>query len=139
MFVKNCWNEMHTYIHIHNWPLQPFSQDFGLSSHTSFVVGVNFIHKWRDLQFKVDSERQILFFEKLFITILFNLRVFARNLLRGNHWKRNFLYFGLMPGLTSNKSTHYPLDPKIIDLLIVYFAPIDVLTSWLSKPIAYLK
>ena len=30
-----------------------------LVSHTTYVVCVNFIHKWRDLQFKVDSERQI--------------------------------------------------------------------------------
>ena len=30
-----------------------------LVSHTIYVVCVNFIHKWRDLQFKVDSERQI--------------------------------------------------------------------------------
>ena len=52
----------HTYIH--NWPLEPFSQDYGLSSHTTHVVCVNFIHESRDLQFNVDSERQI--FEKLF-------------------------------------------------------------------------
>ena len=30
-----------------------------LVSHTTYVVCVNFIHKWRDLLFKVDSERQI--------------------------------------------------------------------------------
>ena len=30
-----------------------------LVSHTTYVVSVNFIHKWRDLQFKVDSERQM--------------------------------------------------------------------------------
>ena len=30
-----------------------------LVSHTTYVVCVNFIHKWRDLQFKVDSEWQI--------------------------------------------------------------------------------
>ena len=30
-----------------------------LVSHTAYVVCVNFIHKWRDLQFKVHSERQI--------------------------------------------------------------------------------
>ena len=31
-----------------------------LVSHTTYVVCVNFIQKWRDLQFKVDSEQQIL-------------------------------------------------------------------------------
>ena len=45
-------------------PEQPCSQDFGLASHTTHVVWVNFIRKWRDLQFNVDSEQQI--FEKLF-------------------------------------------------------------------------
>ena len=30
-----------------------------LVSHTTYVVCVNFIHKWRGLQFKVDSEGQI--------------------------------------------------------------------------------
>ena len=58
VFARN----LHTYIH--NWPLQPFSQDYQLVSHTTDVVCVNFIHMWRDLQFKVDSKRQIL--RKLF-------------------------------------------------------------------------
>ena len=31
---------LHTYIY--NWPLQPFSQDNGLASHTTHVVCVNF-------------------------------------------------------------------------------------------------
>ena len=35
-----------------------------LCSHTIYVMSVNFIHEWRDLQLKVDSERQI--FERLF-------------------------------------------------------------------------
>ena len=30
-----------------------------LASHTTYVVCVNFIHKWRALQFNVDSQRQI--------------------------------------------------------------------------------
>ena len=48
-------------------------------SHTTYVVCVNFVHKCRDLQFKVDYERFFFFFffEKLFIAILFTLRVFA--------------------------------------------------------------
>ena len=47
----------HTYIH--NWPLQPFSQGYGLASHTTHVVRVNFIRGWRDLLFKVYTELQI--------------------------------------------------------------------------------
>ena len=36
--------------YIHNWPLQPFSQDYGLASHTTHVVSFHFIHEWRDLK-----------------------------------------------------------------------------------------
>ena len=39
---------------VHSWRLQPFSQNYGLVS-----------HEWWDLQFKVDSDRQI--FEQLFL------------------------------------------------------------------------
>ena len=52
---------IHTYIIGH---LQPISQDYGLALAT-LVVCANFIRDWRDLQFNVDSERQI--FEKLFL------------------------------------------------------------------------
>ena len=40
------------------------------------MLCVNFIHEWRDLQFKVDSERQI--FEKFFMAILFALSILAK-------------------------------------------------------------
>ena len=66
------------------------------------------------LQFKVDSERQI--FEKLFMAILFTLRVFARDLLRGNRRRNNFcisfwcLAWDSNPSFSSNKPTHYQLD-----------------------------
>ena len=73
-------------LHIYNWSLQPRIID--LISHTTYIVSVNFVHMWRDLQFKVDSERQI--FEKLFTAVLFTLRVFARNLLSGNRQKISF-------------------------------------------------
>ena len=43
-----------------------------LVPHITYVVSVNFIHEWRNQQFKVDSERQI--FKKLFMAILFALR-----------------------------------------------------------------
>ena len=49
---------------IQNWLLQPFSQDYDLASRTTYVVYINFTGEWRDLQFKVDSERQV--FEKVF-------------------------------------------------------------------------
>ena len=70
--------------------LHNFIQDYGLASDTTHVMYVNFIHEWRDLQFKVDSERQI--FKKLFMAILFTLSVFARNLLRGSRRRSIFSY-----------------------------------------------
>ena len=60
-----------------------------LVSHTTYVVCVNFIHKWRDLQFIVDSERQIVW-ETFHSNFYFILRVFARNLLRGNRRRNTF-------------------------------------------------
>ena len=62
-----------------------------LVAHTTCVVCIHFfyINKWRDLQFKVDSERQI-FLRNFFMTILFILRVFARNLLTGNRRRNTF-------------------------------------------------
>ena len=63
---------LHKYIY--NWPLQPFSQNFGLVSHTTYVVCVNFIRDWREVQFSVNSERQIL--DKLFHGIFILLSEF---------------------------------------------------------------
>ena len=54
--------------------------------------------------------------EKLFMAILFTLRVFARNLLRGNRrWNTFRISFWCLawdsnPGFSSNKPTHYLLD-----------------------------
>ena len=85
-----------------------------LVSHTTYVVCVNCIYRWRDLHFKVGSEQQI--FEKLFMAILFNLRAFARNLLR-EYRRRNtfcilfwYLAWDSNSGFLSNKPTHYLLD-----------------------------
>ena len=86
-----------------------------LVSHTTYVVCVIFIYKWGDLQFKVDSERQI-FYEKHFTAILFTLRIFARNLLRGDRRRNTFrisfwcLAWDSNPGFSSNKPTQYLLD-----------------------------
>ena len=56
--------------------LQPFSQEYDIASHTTDVVYVNLIHMWRF--------RTIDFLLRNFpLAILFTLRVFARNLLRG--------------------------------------------------------
>ena len=55
------------------------------------------------------------FSEKLFMEILFTLRIFAKNLLRGRRRRNTFcilfrcLAWASNPGFTSNKPTHYPL------------------------------
>ena len=49
-------------------PYSFFSQDYDLAVYLTCVVSINFIHECQDLQFKVDSERQI--FEKLLMAIL---------------------------------------------------------------------
>ena len=103
---------IHTYIIGH---YNPSVRIIGLVSHTAYVVYVNFIHKLRDLQFKVDSERHI-FWETFHGNFLFTLRVFARNLLRGSRRRNTFrIYFWCLawnsnPGFSSNKPTHYQLD-----------------------------
>ena len=56
-FLMNCSaRSEHSYIIGY---YNPSVRIIDLVSHTTYVVCVNFIHKWRDLQFKVDSERQI--------------------------------------------------------------------------------
>ena len=68
-FYSECYVTGHcciTYIIGH---CNPSVSIIDLVTHTTYVMCVNLIHKWRDLQFKIDSERQI-FFEKLFMPIL---------------------------------------------------------------------
>ena len=55
---------MHLYLH--NWSLQPFSQDYHLSSYTTYAVCVNFIH-------------ELVSFENLFMPLLFTLSKFLRD------------------------------------------------------------
>ena len=83
-----------TYIIGHN---NPSVRILDLVSATTNVACVNFIHKGRDLQFKVDSERQN--FQKLIMATLFTIRVLARNLLRRNRQRNTFCILFLMSGL----------------------------------------
>ena len=70
----DCNGKFYTYIYTYMiGPYNPSVRIIDLVSHTTYVVCVNFIPKWREMQFKVDYERQI-FFEKLFMAILFTLR-----------------------------------------------------------------
>ena len=89
------------FLHVYNIHYSPSVRIIDLVSHTIYVVCVNFIHKWRDLHFKVDSERQIFWetfngnfiYSQSFFFILFCC-----------------LAWGSNPGFTSNKPTYYVLD-----------------------------
>ena len=100
---------IHTYIH--NWSLQPFSQDYSLASHTH-VACVNFYVIGGT--YSLTSALNDGFLRNFFMTGLCPLRVFARNLLRGNCRRNTFfhisfwcLIWDMNPGFTSNKLTRY--------------------------------
>ena len=62
-------------------------------SHTTYVVFVNFIYEYGDLQFKVHSKQQI--FEKIVHgNFIIPLRVFARNLQSYGHGFFKFRFVG---------------------------------------------
>ena len=97
--------------YLHNWSLQPFSQDYNIASHTTYVLWVNFIHEWGNLQFKVDR-----FLRSFFMAIWFTLRVFARTLLRVSRRRNIFVFsvwclsWDLNSSRTFNKPIHHLLD-----------------------------
>ena len=102
--------------YIHNWPLQPFSHNYGLASHTPHVVCFNFIRERRDLQFNADSQRQI--FEKLFHCRFIYSQSFWQKSAERKSPKKYFSYFifddwsGIRTQafVKSNKPAHYILD-----------------------------
>ena len=55
------------------------------------------MHEWRNLQFEVDSERQI--FEKLYMEILFTLKSFCQKSADRKSPKKYFHIFVLMSDL----------------------------------------
>ena len=67
-----------------------------LISHTAYVVCVNFLYMSCET-YSLKSTPKDRFLEKLFMAVLFALRVFVRN-------------FDTDLGLTSDKPTHYLLD-----------------------------
>ena len=85
-YMVGVWNEasrlisqtpligLHTYTIGHYNPVRIID----LVSHTTYVVGVNFIHKWQDLQFKVDSERQI-FWETFHGNFIYSLSFWQKS------------------------------------------------------------
>ena len=83
-------NVIDSFEHIHTCKV------IDLVSHTTYVMCVNFIHKWRDLQFKVDSERQI--FEKLFHGNFIYPHSFCQKSVERKSPKKCFTNFALMTG-----------------------------------------
>ena len=84
---------LHTYIISH---YNPSVRIIDLVSHTTYVVCVNFIHKWRDLQFEVDSEWQI--WETFHGNFIYS-QSFCQKSAERKSPKKYFSYFVLMSGL----------------------------------------
>ena len=86
---------MHTYIIGH---YNPSVRIIDLVSHITYVACVNFfIYKWRNLQFKVDSERQIS--RATFHGNFIYSQSFYQKSANRKAPKKYFLYFGLMSSL----------------------------------------
>ena len=67
LFIETSWCSSNTKCKAEDWELtfeltniighyNPSVRIIDSVSHATYVVCINFIHKWRDLQFKVDSE-----------------------------------------------------------------------------------
>ena len=114
-YYNLCWC-IHTYIHTYIiGHYNPSVRVIDLVPHTTYALYFNFIHKWRNLQFKVDSEGQIL--RNFSWQFLFTLRVFARNLLRRNPRRNIFFHISFCCltwdtnlGFASNKWALYLID-----------------------------
>ena len=118
---------IHTYVIDH---YNTLVSNIDLVSHTTYVVCVNFMRKWRELQFKVDSEQHI-FWETFHGSFLIYSQSFCQKSAERKSPKKYYfvdcfwcLAWGSNPGFTSNKSTHYLLDysnfmKAFINLLMV--------------------
>ena len=108
--INCCYIHTHTIIGHYNRSVRIID----LVSHTTYVVCVNFLYIIGGTYSLKSTPNDR--FEKLFMAILFILRVFARNLLRGNRQRNIFrisfwcLAWDSNRGFSSNKSTHHLLD-----------------------------
>ena len=69
------------FTYIHNRPLQPFSQDYGLASHTTHVVCVNFMHyfSWQFYLLSEFLKKYFSYFIFLMTDLGYEPRLFASN------------------------------------------------------------
>ena len=107
---------LHIYIHNIIGHYNPSVRIIDLVSHTTYVVYVNFIHKWRDLQFKVDAERQI-FWETFHDNFIYSQNFWPEICWEERNRRRNTFIISFWclawdsnPGFSYNKPTHYLLD-----------------------------
>ena len=105
---------IHTYIYTYiTGHYNPSVRIIDLVSHTTYVVCANFIHKWQDLQFKVDFERQIFWetFRGNFILLSeFMPKICWEEIAEELLFVFCFdIWPGSNPGFSSNKSTYYLL------------------------------
>ena len=114
---------MHTYIH--NWPLQLFSQDYDLISHTTYVVCVNFIHKWQ-VTYSLKSLPKGRYLRNLSWQFIFTHSGFARNLLRASR-RSNIFHISFfrkclnnnLTSLISQHTTYYTMATLFYSLLLL--------------------
>ena len=84
------WTTIFLYMYIHTYIIEHYNPSvriIDLVFHTTYVVCVNFISGGT---FSLKSTPNDKFFGKLFMAILVTLRVFARNLMKGNHRRNTF-------------------------------------------------
>ena len=87
-------------------PLQIFSQDYGLVSHTTHVVCFYFICEWLNQQFNVESEWQI-FFDNMFISSQSFCHKCAK---RKSPKQFNRLYCSVLPSVLFVNAKNFSLE-----------------------------
>ena len=106
--------KFHQYIYIIGH-YNPSVRIINLVSHITYDVCVNFIHKWGDLQFKFDSERQIFWenFHGNFCLLSESLPIIFWEEIAEEIFFVFFFFMsglGANPGISSNKPIHRLLD-----------------------------
>ena len=90
-FLKTIEKLIYVHTYIHSYIIghyNPLVRIIDLVSHTTYVLCVLNLYICGGT-YSLKSTPNDRFFEKLFMTILLTLRVFARNLLRGNRRRNN--------------------------------------------------
>ena len=103
-----------------------------LVSNTTYVVCVNFVHKWRDLQFKVDSERKI-FWETFHANF-----ICSQSFCQKSAERKSAVRFILFIFYTMLRKGYFPASWKLSDLVIVSKPDKDITQVALYRPISLL-